>query len=483
MGFKMKGAPYTSGGPRNMQTVLAGKDPAQVPAKRKGAKSYGQEAETQGPLAMDPNYNGEPGVQKEDFKQFSSKGPLAHKEGHPSKKERQEKRASEKLKRQENRATNKAKRQAKRATNKTERVAKRNKKLTNRQEVIKLKGKQALEGGDKNKTASLRKIANNLTRRLNKKRNKIEPTPGYKPQGGMMMKGPKAHKGGHKAKAITVSESRKNFETDQYRKGVGRIKEGGDSRENKISTRTGRDKVVGSAGNKLVRGKRGSSKTVVIEKSVNKLTPKKQITKKIDKKNITKDLKSKGPLATKEERVARRATKKAARVARRKEKGGSRVGNAIRSVGKTVNKVANSKVGKIAVGTYKTVKAAKSGNIKGALLEGKKVATELATKSNKSKGAKMHEGKPHGKTASVDKKKNKKMDRPERRAPRPEPRPERQKMDRPKRNQKQMDKPEPKQKKKKGVEQKQKKKYNSKNSKTNDEKDTAKRGPMGYQID
>lgn len=170
MGFKMKGAPYTSGGPKNMQNVLAGKDPAQLPAKRKGAKNYGQEAETQGPLAMDPNYNGEPGVQKEDFKQFSSKGPKA----------------------------------------------------------------------------------------------------------------------------------------------------------------------------------------------------------------------------TKEERVAKRATKKAARVARRKEKGGSRVGNALRTVGKTVNKVANSKVGKIAVGTYKTVKAAKSGNIKGALVEGKKVASELATKSNKSKGAKMH---------------------------------------------------------------------------------------------
>ena len=283
MGFKMKGAPYTSGGPKNMQNVLAGKDPAQVPAKRKGAKNYGQEAETQGPLAMDPNYNGEPGVQKEDFKQFSSKGPLAH-------------------------------------------------------------------------------------------------------------------KGGHKAKAITASESRKNFETDQYRKGVGRIKEGGDSRKNKISTRTGRDKVVGSAGNKLVRGKRGSSKTVVVEKSVNKLTPKKQITKKIDKKNITKDLKSKGPLATKEERVAKRATKKAARQKGRKERGGSRVGNAIRGVGKTINKVANSKVGKIAVGTYKTVKAAKSGNIKGALVEGKKVATELATKS---KGAKYH-GKMH--TDEEDKK-------------------------------------------------------------------------------
>jgi len=175
----MKGAPYTSGGPKNMQNVLAGKDPAQVPAKRKGAKNYGQEAETQGPLAMDPNYNGEPGVQKEDFKQFSSKGPKAHKEG-------------------------------------------------------------------------------------------------------------------HKSLAITASESRKNFKTNQYRKGIGRIKEGGDSRKDKISTRTGRDKVVGSAGNKLVRSKRGSSKTVVVEKSVNKLTPKKQITKKIDKKNITKDLKSKG---------------------------------------------------------------------------------------------------------------------------------------------------------------------------------------------
>ena len=87
-------------------------------------------------------------------------------------------------------------------------------------------------------------------------------------------KGPKAHKEGHKSLAITASESRKNFKTNQYRKGIGRIKEGGDSRKDKISTRTGRDKVVGSAGNKLVRSKRGSSKTVVVEKSVNKLTPK-----------------------------------------------------------------------------------------------------------------------------------------------------------------------------------------------------------------
>ena len=89
-----------------------------------------------------------------------------------------------------------------------------------------------------------------------------------------------------KKKVNTVADSAKNFKTSQYRKGVDRIKEGGDSRFRKISTRTGRDKVAGSGGNKLVRSKKGGSTTVVVEKSVNALTPKKIKKTKIGLSNL-----------------------------------------------------------------------------------------------------------------------------------------------------------------------------------------------------
>ena len=89
-----------------------------------------------------------------------------------------------------------------------------------------------------------------------------------------------------KKKVNTGADSAKNFKTSQYRKGVDRIKEGGDSRFRKISTRTGRDKVAGSGGNKLVRSKKGGSTTVVGEKSVKALTPKKIKKTKIGLSNL-----------------------------------------------------------------------------------------------------------------------------------------------------------------------------------------------------
>ena len=103
MGFKMKGAPYTSGGAKNINTVLAGKDSAQVPAKRKGTKMYKDEGpmmykdegpmmyESGGPKEMDPMHNGEPGVQQEDFKQFSSKGAKYHGKIHTDKEDKKRK--------------------------------------------------------------------------------------------------------------------------------------------------------------------------------------------------------------------------------------------------------------------------------------------------------------------------------------------------------------------------------------------------------
>ena len=62
--------------PKNMENVLAGKDAAQ------GPMMYDKDS----PKAMDEMHNGKPGVQQEDFKQFSgsggskSKGPHAEKE-------------------------------------------------------------------------------------------------------------------------------------------------------------------------------------------------------------------------------------------------------------------------------------------------------------------------------------------------------------------------------------------------------------------
>jgi len=111
----------------------------------------------------------------------------------------------------------------------------------------------------------------------------------------------------------------------------------------------------------------------------------------VQKEDFKQFSSSKGPLATKEERKAKRK-------ARRKEKGGSRVGNAIRKVKKTVDKVKttvdkvkNSKVGKVAVGTYKTIKAVKRGDIKSAIKSGSEVVNEISNKkTNKSKGTKMH---------------------------------------------------------------------------------------------
>ena len=61
--------------PKNMENVLAGKDAAQ------GPMMYDKDS----PKAMDEMHNGKPGVQQEDFKQFSgsggskSKGPKSHK--------------------------------------------------------------------------------------------------------------------------------------------------------------------------------------------------------------------------------------------------------------------------------------------------------------------------------------------------------------------------------------------------------------------
>ena len=83
--------------------------------------------------------------------------------------------------------------------------------------------------------------------------------------------------------------------------------------------------------------------------------------------------KKKSPLNNKEERKAKRAK-------RREETGGTRIGNAIRKGKEVVDKVKNSKVGKVASGIVKTVSNVKSGRIGAAIESGKQTISDAKKK-------------------------------------------------------------------------------------------------------
>ena len=83
--------------------------------------------------------------------------------------------------------------------------------------------------------------------------------------------------------------------------------------------------------------------------------------------------KKKSPLNNKEERRAKRAK-------RREETGGTRIGNAIRKGKEVVDKVKNSKVGKVASGIVKTVSNVKSGRIGAAIESGKQTISDAKKK-------------------------------------------------------------------------------------------------------
>lgn len=112
-----------------------------------------------------------------------------------------------------------------------------------------------------------------------------------------------------------------------------------------------------------------------IIKNVGKRVAKAVVTKKIQQK-IKPKIKSSPFNKTKEERKAKRAK-------RREETGGTRVGNAIRKGKEVVEKVKNSKVGKVASGIVETVSNVKKGKIAAAIKSGKQTVADAKEKKVK----------------------------------------------------------------------------------------------------
>tara|TARA_R110001592_G_scaffold249450_1_gene511948 strand:+ start:1128 stop:2042 length:915 start_codon:yes stop_codon:yes gene_type:complete len=253
---------------------------------------------------MDPMHNGEPGVQKEDFEQFSSPMNQGYTDRYNKKGESQ----SDIL--------------DKRTTNRNNYVINKHNKTNFTSEGTLASSKRKIANYDKLQKKSQDSI-NSVNINIDKKIAKLKNTP-------------------------------KDSPMNQGEKKIPFIKK-------KNTTRTPRSKK------KITKSK------LEEERNTRKQNFRKENEITVKSLGPKDGKKKKSPLNNKEERKAERAK-------RREETGGTRIGNAIRKGKEVVDKVKNSKVGKVASGIVKTVSNVKSGRIGAAIESGKQTISDAKKK-------------------------------------------------------------------------------------------------------
>ena len=390
---------------------------------------------------MDPMHNGEPGVQKEDFEQFSSPMNQGYTDRYNKKGESQSDILDKRTANRNNYVTNKH--------NKTKftsegTLASSMKNIANYEKLQK-KSQDSINSVNKVIDKKIAKLKNtpkdspmnqgrkvkkakktqaqidkirksfgtkdaDVSGRFERKRKKMDKTVGQLEKKGVKVdfdttsaEGEGAsRKTTKKTSYVSVKKKKKDSPMNQggrkgkkARKTLKQIEEMQDKRETKIRVNSKVSRIVdeGVVSNKEKRKRRKLAKTmkqvkdsspmnqgkkkipfIKPKRKISPTTPKaKSMKQRIAEGKQKDDAKKKTPLNNKEERKAKRAK-------RREETGGTRIGNAIRKGKEVVDKVKNSKVGKVASGIVKTVSNVKSGRIGAAIESGKQTISDAKKK-------------------------------------------------------------------------------------------------------